>query len=154
MKMNARMDEGEIISQAPFTILPEDTYASLREKMSYQSGNLLAYTLPSYVEGKIELQPQEPLITKLIEDKKITSVEDVYTKLFTKDSGFVAFDNPPAKAQLNNMIRGLYPWPGVWTRYQGKVVKLLPGKKVQMEGRSEVSLKDFKNGHKDFTLDF
>jgi methionyl-tRNA formyltransferase len=112
MKMNARLDEGEIVSQAPFSILPEDTYASLREKMAYQSGLLLAYTLPSYIDGKIELLPQEPLVQKLIKSKVITTTEDLYTQMFTKESGYIDLENPPSKELLNQLIRGLYPWPG------------------------------------------
>jgi len=42
------------------------------------------------------------------------------------------------------------------TSYKGqvtrKIIKLLPDQKVQLEGKKPVSLKEFRSGHKDFTL--
>ena len=52
------------------------------------------------------------------------------------------------------MIRAFYPWPSVWTNYNGKILKLLPEGKVQLEGKQPVKLTDFKHGHKDFRLDW
>ncbi len=86
--------------------------------------------------------------------KRIKSVDELYTKKISKDAGFVDLDNPPTNHQLNNMIRAYHHWPSVWTKYQGKVVKLLPEGKVQIEGKNPVSFKDFKNGHPDFPLNF
>lgn len=153
MKMNEKMDEGDIIAQLPFKGLPEENFQTLREKMSYQAGAFLAQVLPSYIDGRVEPVKQTELVKKLIKSEKIKDELDLYTKTFSKNDGFVDLANLPDKEKLNNMIRALYPWPGVWTRYQGKIVKILPGEKVQMEGKKEVSLKDFRNGHKDFKLE-
>lgn len=153
MKMSAQVDAGDILSQVPFKILPEDNYASLRDKMSFQAGILLAYTLPGYIAGKIKAIKQPSLVKKLIKAGKIKSEQNLYTKTFTRDDGFVDLNNLPSRQKLNSIIRGLYPWPGVWTRYQNKIVKVFPGRKVQMEGKTVVSLEDFKRGHPDFNLD-
>jgi len=57
------------------------------------------------------------------------------------------------------MIRAYYPWPGVWFRYQcepsqregsllnGKIIKLFPEQKIQVEGKNIMRLSDFANGY-------
>ena len=51
------------------------------------------------------------------------------------------------------MVRAYFPWPGVWTQLrlssagQGKIIKFLPNKMIQVEGKKEMSYKDFINGY-------
>ena len=60
------------------------------------------------------------------------------------------------------MIRAFFPWPGVWftfpspegegqgegnqSKLSGKIIKLLPEGKIQVEGKNPMSYKDFING--------
>ena len=58
------------------------------------------------------------------------------------------------------MIRAYYPWPGIWFKnviarseatkqssLNNKIIKLLPEGKIQVEGKNQMSYKDFINGY-------
>lgn len=83
------------------------------------------------------------------------------TKKFDKQDGFIPFEELN-KAQLDNAIRiynlfrGLYPWPGIWTKVKinGNEKRLKINslrleynkiiiEKVQLEGKKEVDFKTF-----------
>ncbi|MEK9176476.1 MAG: hypothetical protein AAB520_03470, partial [Patescibacteria group bacterium] len=75
-----------------------------------------------------------------------------FTKIITKQDGYIDLSSPPGLEQLDRMIRAYYPWPGTWTKYEirstkSEIFKLLPGGKIQVEGKKSTSLTDFKNGY-------
>lgn len=138
MKMNEKMDEGDILASIRMKVSAKDTQFSLSAKLSNIGANLILHVLHLTYINKIKAKPQDP--------SKAT-----YTKILIKEDGYVDWKNPPDK--LNNMIRAYYPWPGTWTKYNGKILKLLPEKKVQLEGKEPVGLEEFKRGHQNFSLD-
>ncbi len=137
MKMNEKMDEGPIIASVKQRILLSDTFESLSRRLAFL-GSLL-------INQVIHVWAAEKLKTKAQNSKQAT-----YTKILTREDGHFDWQKPPAN--LSNLVRAYHPWPGVWTQYNGKILKLLPGKQVQLEGKKPVSLKEFKAGHKDFNL--
>ena len=146
MQMNEKMDEGPIIAQAKQRIGAKETYETLSAKLAPLGANLLNHVIHLWVAEKLKTKPQNP--------KKAT-----YTKILTKEDGFIDLVKPPKN--LSNLVRAYHPWPGVWTYYEvtsnkgqvtRKIIKLLPDQKVQLEGKKPVSLKEFRSGHKDFTL--
>ncbi len=69
-----------------------------------------------------------------------------------KEDGFIDLAAPPDPEIIDRMIRAYYPWPGVWFKFKVqseklKVIKLLPEKKIQVEGKKSMSYKDFMNGY-------
>ena len=69
MLMDAGMDTGPILAQRAIEIRPEDTTGSLEERLASQGAELLVETLPLWLEGRIDAQPQDEAIathTKLI----------------------------------------------------------------------------------------
>jgi methionyl-tRNA formyltransferase len=86
--------------------------------------------------------------------RKQDQAKATYTKLISKEDGCIDLKKPPASIKLERMIRAYHPWPGVWTKYNNKVLKLLPEKMVQLEGKQPISLANFKSGHRDFKLDW
>ncbi|HSX58152.1 MAG TPA: methionyl-tRNA formyltransferase [Candidatus Saccharimonadales bacterium] len=139
MKMNEKMDEGDIYIKGRYEMRGSETAETLSETLSKLGKDLLHHTIHYLVLKKIKTRPQD--------HSKAT-----YTKIIKKEDGKVDFAKPPKN--LERMIRAYHPWPGVWGDYNGKMLKLLPGKMVQLEGKNPVSLKNFKSGHKDFTLDW
>ncbi len=139
MLMNEGLDEGDVLAQAKIKISEKDTAVNLETKIARVSAELLHQVVHLWIAGRIKPRRQFP--------SKAT-----YTQRLTKDSGFIDWKKPPKN--LEAMIRAYFPWPGVWTNYNGKILKLLPGKMVQLEGKQKISLKDFKSGHKDFNLDW
>lgn len=137
MLMNEKMDEGDILGQVKVRIRSKETSIDLELRLARIGAEFLHQILHLWVNKK--LKPRRQLITKA-----------TYTKRLTKDSGYIDWKKPPKK--LESMVRAYYPWPGVWTNYNGKILKLLPEKKVQLEGRQPIKLSDFVQGHKDFKL--
>lgn len=136
IKMNARMDEGDILETAEMPIGADETTASLTEKLSLLAAAHINDVVCDYLAGSIWPQPQPGGAT--------------YTSLLKAEDGKIDFDNPPD--DLGRRIRAYWPWPGVWGMWHDKRVKLLPDGKVQMEGKKAVPLPDFLRGHQDFPI--
>jgi methionyl-tRNA formyltransferase len=137
MKMNEKMDEGDIYVKSRYEIKEGETAESLSKALADISKDLLHHTIHYLAIKKIKTRPQD--------HSKAT-----YTKIIHREDGKIDWQKPPKN--LERLIRAYYSWPGVWTQYDGKILKLLPEHKVQLEGKNPVSLKDFKSGHKDFNL--
>lgn len=140
IKMDAQMDHGPIVAATEFILSEQDTFDSLSTKIFESGSKLLESILPQYIEENIYLKPQD--------DSKAT-----YCQRTTKEDGYFDINNPPTPEILDRIIRAYYPWPTVWTKWEGKIVKFLPGGLIQMEGKKPMPLKDFLNGYPNFPLD-
>lgn len=143
IRLDEEIDHGPILAQQQEKILPDDTTETLHERLFALGATLLDNALPQYLSGTLQPKPQD--------DAKAT-----FTNHLTRRDGYIDSNNPPKPNELDRLIRAYYPWPGVWTRlrfssYGGqakeKVVKLLPGKMLQVEGKKPMSIKDFINGY-------
>ncbi len=138
MLLDNKLDHGPLLAQEKADILPTDTGKSLYQRLFAQSSEILLPTLTKYLQNELTPKPQD-------------ESQATYTKPLTKESGFVTIDNPPAN--LVNIIKAYYPWPGVWTKMmlfgKEKIVKLLPENMLQVEGKKPMSVKDFLNGYPD-----
>jgi methionyl-tRNA formyltransferase len=134
--MNDKIDAGAILAQDKYTIKPDDTTDSLLTILNQKGAEMLVDVIKNF--DKIKPQPQD-------------ESNATFTKMMKKSDGFIDSQNPPDKAKLDRMIRAYFPWPGVWTRLNinggEKIVKLLPGEKIQVEGKNPMSMKDFINGY-------
>ncbi len=110
MLMDEKMDHGDILRQQKITIDPDDTFVELNNKLLAIAPELLIKTIGDYLTGKITSQIQ-------IHD------EATFCKEFTRDDGKI--DWQKTGEQIYNQYRGLTPWPGIWTEYNGKRLKLL-----------------------------
>lgn len=145
MKMNEKLDEGDILAGVRIRISKNETARSLSIKLAHVGSKLIHHVLHLVYQGKIKPQPQD--------HKKAT-----YTKILKKEDGFINWRRPPKN--LERVIRAYHPWPGVWTYYpnskaktqKSKILKLLPHNMVQLEGKEPITLKEFTAGHKDFNL--
>lgn len=110
IKMNERMDEGDIILKEPLAIDGEDTNITLSEKLSEAGLGLLlkAMDLIGSENGTLEKQ----------DDKKAT-----YAPKLKKQDGLVDWND--SAHTIHNRVRGLLPWPGAYTHYEGKILKIL-----------------------------
>ena len=133
------MDHGPIIYQEKIDLSDKDNFDILSKKMFLRASEVLPKIINKFVAGAIEDFAQD--------NKKAT-----FCKILTRESGYFDIDNPPSPEVLDRMIRAYYPWPGTWTRWNGKIVKLHPGGVIQMEGKKAIPLKDFLNGYPDFPL--
>lgn len=138
IKMDDKMDHGPILAAEPFTIHDTDTFETLANHLFGKANDILPSTIDTFVAGKI--MPKE-------QDHEKAS----FTKLMTKQQGFIDSNNPPEKQTIDRMIRAYYPWPCAWTTIEinnkNVRMKLLPGDKVQIEGKNAMTVKDFLNGY-------
>jgi len=116
MLMDEKIDRGPIIAQKKITLAPEDNSQTLERKLAQAAANFLIEILPQYLQGKIKPQPQD--------ERQVS-----YTKILTRQDGQIDW-NKSAK-EIARMVRAFYPWPGAWTNFNGKRVKILKAKAVE-----------------------
>lgn len=144
IQMDEKIDHGPIVAAKEIRLSEQDNFQTLGKKLFLAGADLLGQILADYIQGKIIPQPQN-------------HSQAVFTKLIKKEEGY--FD-PPVGGQvssdflekLDRMIRAYYPWPTVWTKWNGKIIKFLPKRLVQMEGKKPVKLEDFLRGHPSFPI--
>jgi methionyl-tRNA formyltransferase len=109
MKMDPGVDTGPIISQHPVIISKEDTAGTLASKLSDQGAELLVKTLPQYLNGNLNPQPQNNSLA-------------TYAPMIKKEHGMLDFSQP-AKL-LERKIRAYNPWPGAFDNWNNQVLKI------------------------------
>lgn len=110
MRMDKDLDHGPILSQEKLAIGPDDTFPILRERLAPLAGQLLVKTLDAWADGRITPQIQA--------DSKAT-----FCKLIDKEDGRINFSQ--SAAEIYNHYRAFALWPGTFTTWQGKLLKLL-----------------------------
>jgi methionyl-tRNA formyltransferase len=103
------LDHGPVLTQTPVAIDPCDTFATLADRLAVLSGPLVISTLTDYASGNITPKEQD-------------HSEATYTKILTKEDGRVDWSR--TAAEIHNQFRAFYPWPGLWTTWEGKTVKI------------------------------
>jgi methionyl-tRNA formyltransferase len=165
MKMDAGLDTGPILRQRAIPITPEETGQSLHDKLSELGGALLIETLPDYLNGDLQPQPQDDSLA-------------TFAPRINKDEGRIDWSQPASS--IERTMRAFTSWPGTFTSWNGKQLKIHAGDvgegsaepgqvipthgrvaigtgdglfmptRVQLEGKSPVSIEDFVHGHGDF----
>ncbi len=108
--LDEKMDSGPIVAQKDMAIDADDNFFSLSQKLAYESAKLLIETLPQYQSGQIKpVEQNHELAT--------------YTKIITRDDAKI--DWTKSAAEIYNQFRAFFPWPGIWTKWGGKLVKIL-----------------------------
>jgi len=110
MKMDAGLDTGPILAQREEPIRADDTRATLTKRLSYVGAELLAETLPAYVSGELEPRPQ-------------AGDEATFADQLDKQDG--RLDWSRTAVELDRKIRAFTPWPGTFTFWEGKRLKVL-----------------------------
>ena len=109
MLMDTGMDTGDILLQREVPIDTTDTAGSLHDRLAEEGANLLVETLKLLQEGTLRPRAQD--------DSKAT-----YAPMLAKEDGKVDWQEDAEKICCR--IRGLDPWPGGFTLWQGKRLKL------------------------------
>lgn len=126
MLMDRGLDTGPILSRAMISISVQDTTESVTAKLSQVAARMLQDTLVGWVRGEIVPQPQN-------ED------EATYSPQISKEDGEIDWGLPAI--EIWRRVRAYYPWPGCYTRWQGKQLKIieavpLPAEKTIEAGRA------------------
>ncbi|MCP4402131.1 MAG: methionyl-tRNA formyltransferase, partial [bacterium] len=110
MFMDKGMDTGDMLLKRTVPISPSDTSGTLHDTLSHVGAELLSDTLEQLEKGELERIPQNHELAS-------------YAPMLKKEDGRIDW-NEPAKV-IDRKVRGLFPWPGAYTYFQGKMVKLL-----------------------------
>ena len=110
MLMDEGMDTGPILSQATCPIAPDDTAGTLGERLALLGANLLANTLPRWLRGEITPRPQD-------------HQQATYCRLLRKEDGLIDWSRPAE--ELARQVRAYHPWPGSYTLWRGRPLKVL-----------------------------
>lgn len=108
--LQKKVDTGDIIMKREIVIEPEDDFGSLHDKMSLVGAELLLESIDALEQGGIKAIPQ---------DKAQTPA----APKLTPQTGSINW-NRPAK-EIHNLIRGLSPFPGAYSRLDGKKLIIL-----------------------------
>lgn len=139
IKMDVSIDHGPVIYQEELGLSDSDNFDTLSKKLFSRAAKILPGIIKDFVSGKTKPIPQN-------------HSQATYCPLLTRESGYFDIKSPPSPEKLDRMIRAYSPWPGVWTRWNGKIVKFYPEGLIQMEGKKVIPLKDFLNGYPNFPL--
>jgi methionyl-tRNA formyltransferase len=107
--LDERMDTGPIIAFEKFPISANDNFITFSKKLADVSAKLLLKILPDYESGKIVPVPQD-------------DTQATYTKIISKDDGRINWTK--TATEIHNMFRAYIHWPGIWTTWDGKKIKL------------------------------
>ncbi|MCD7745040.1 MAG: methionyl-tRNA formyltransferase [Lachnospiraceae bacterium] len=110
MRMDAGLDTGDMILKRIVPLEKDETGGSLFDKLSAAGASLLLETLEALENGtaSYEKQPEES--------------PTPYAAMLTKEDGCI--DWSMSARAIECRIRGLDPWPGAWTRFRGKLLKI------------------------------
>jgi methionyl-tRNA formyltransferase len=110
MLLDAGMDTGPILSRKEVRISDDDTTGLLAAKLAKVGAQSLMETLPLWLDGQIKPRPQEESRAS-------------YSKVITKGDGEVDWRLPAL--DLWRRVRAFDPWPGCFTLWRGKRLKLI-----------------------------
>lgn len=109
MRMDEGMDTGDILAQKKITIAEKDTAATLEERLAKMGASLLAEKIPAWVSGKIK---------PLAQDGKSAT----YCKTIEKADARINWSD--SSEFILRKSRAYSPWPGIFTHFKGKRLKL------------------------------
>jgi methionyl-tRNA formyltransferase len=109
MFLDAGMDTGPILLTAETPIEQEDTTGTLHDRLSRMGADLLRKTLDGLEKGQITPRSQD-------------HSQATYAPKIDKEAGRINWDHPAR--ELFNFLRAFDPWPGAFTFWKGRMLKL------------------------------
>jgi methionyl-tRNA formyltransferase len=112
-----KMDAGPILMQKRTTISQDDDSLTLEDKLRSLGAELLLEALKEIQDRTYKLTVQD--------EKKV-----VMAPKLKKNDGCIDWNKP--SGEILNLIRGSLPWPGAFTYYKGKLLKISKVKTGQL----------------------
>ena len=122
MLIDAGIDTGPILLQRTIPIAEDDTTGSLTSKLANLGASALLEALPLWIDGEIIPQPQ---------DERYAS----YTHMLRKEDGQIDWKQPAEI--LARTVRAFTPWPGAFTHWGDRLLKIISARAVQTESSAE-----------------
>ena len=115
-RMEAGMDTGDMVAAASLPIDPDVTAGELAEQLAELTLGILPGALHDIIEGRARFVPQD-------HDKA------TFAPVLRKEDGRI--DWTLDATAIRNRVRGLDPWPGAFTFWRGKRLRLWEADRVE-----------------------
>lgn len=165
MQMDAGLDTGPMLALRTVPITDDETGQTLHDKLAQLGADLLVENLPGILSG--DIQPQEQ-----------NDDEATYAPQIEKEEGDIDWSQDAAS--IERLVRAFTPWPGTFTQFRGKQLKIHAGRvingdapagqvveqdgivaigtadglfaptEVQIAGKTRIDIESFVNGYHDF----
>jgi methionyl-tRNA formyltransferase len=110
MLMDEGLDTGPIVAQRATPIEPDEVAGELSPRLAELGASLLIEVLPRWLAGGIQPRPQDAARVTL-------------TPILRKENGRLDWTLPAE--ELARHVRAYTPWPGAFTTWQGRQLKVL-----------------------------
>lgn len=110
MRLDEGLDTGDILLQREMPILLEDTAVTLTPGLASLGADLLVETLHGLERGSITPTQQN-------------HAQATLAPILKKEDGLVDFSR--TATEIHNRLRGFQPWPGAYTLFRGKNLKIV-----------------------------
>jgi len=120
MLMDPGMDTGPILLTAETSVEESDTQGTLHDRLARMGARLLGQTLEGWEKGTLPPIPQDPSLA-------------TYAPKIQKEEGRINWQTPAR--QLFNLVRAFDPWPGAFTVWAGRILKLFQPRPLEEEAK-------------------
>ncbi|ABA87505.1 methionyl-tRNA formyltransferase [Syntrophotalea carbinolica DSM 2380] len=117
MLMDVGLDTGDILVKRATEIGNEETAGELHDRLALLGREAMEETLRRLCDGTLRSEAQD-------------DAQSCYAPMMKKEDGCIDWSRPAGV--IHNLVRGLSPWPGAYTRWNGQTLKL--GRTVAEEG--------------------
>jgi len=124
MLMDEGMDTGDILAQSSIPIEDEDTAETLMAKLAELGADMIIPVIDGLCKGTIKPVGQD--------ESQATT-----THILSREDGQIDWSR--SAAEINNQVRGLYPWPGAYTTIGRKRLKIHRARVLPPEMEGTVS---------------
>ena len=122
MYMAKGLDSGDMLLKEEVEITPEDTFATVHDKMAVVGANLLVETLQKLENGTLQREEQNHDAA-------------TYAPMLTKETGHI--DWSKTAKEIINLIRGLNPAPAAYAIYENEVLKIFKAEQTDIITESQ-----------------
>jgi methionyl-tRNA formyltransferase len=110
MLMDEQMDHGPVLAQRTIPLPPEATAGDFFPTLATVGADMLLEVIPHWIAGTVMPKPQ-------------SHAEATYTERLKREDGHVDWHKPAR--HIARMLRAYTPWPGIYTLWRGKRLKIL-----------------------------
>jgi len=122
IKMDEGMDTGDILLQKEIILGERETFESLHDRLALLGEEVLMETLERMKKGDLTPIPQD-------------HSEATFAPPFKKEDGRI--DWKKEAREIDCQIRALNPWPGTFTEWNGRLLKIFSGEVRQGISKGE-----------------
>lgn len=123
MLLDAGVDTGPMLYKRAVPLTGEETTGSLTETLAQVGAQALLETLPRWLGGQITPIPQD-------------ETQATHTRMLRKEDGEISWQRPAAV--LARMVRAYTPWPGAYTHWRGKLLKIVHARVLEVEPQASI----------------